>query len=124
MADERDLVAALTIALDPTPVWWGFAPFESSGEPPTLPMVVVQRTSFSTTEYETMCEGEYTGNTLVVIDAWALTYEQARALATQAREAATGVEDWRLQNEADQFDPGFRAWRIQGQWLAVAVPPT
>ena len=123
MADERDLVAALMAALSPTPVWWGFAPLESVAEPPSLPLVVVQRLTFSTTAYEDMCEGPYVGDTILVIDAWTIRYEDGRALAAAVRSAADALGGWRLQSETDQYDPNVRAWRIQGQWLAAGVPP-
>jgi hypothetical protein len=124
MADERGLVAALAVALAPTPVHWGFAPFEASTTPPGLPLVVVQRLTYSTGGYEDMCEGAYVGDTVLVVDAWALGYEQGRALCAAVRDAVTEVGDWRLQSETDLFEPVFRAWRIQGQWLAAATAPT
>jgi len=123
MTDERDLVAALSAALQPTPVFWGFAPLETAETPPSLPLVVVQRLNYSTAGYEDMCEGDYLGDTLLVVDAWSLGYEDARVLAASARAAVSGAGGWRLQGESDFFEPNFRAWRIQGQWLAAGVPP-
>lgn len=124
MADERDLVAALIAALSPTPVHWGFAPFESVSEPPSLPIVVVQRANFSTANYEDMCAAApYVGDTLVVIDGWTLGYEDGRAQAAAIRDVVGAAGGWRLQSETDLYEPTFRAWRIQGQWLAAGRPP-
>lgn len=121
---ERALVALLAAALAPTPVYWGWAPFETANEAPTLPLVVVQRQSFTSAEYEDMCGGPYVGDKLVGVNAWALTYEAARALAAAARDAMSiGAEGWRLQQEVDIFEPAFRAWCISGSWLAGGVPP-
>jgi len=123
MADERELVAAMQVALSPTKVHWGFVPFETMSEPPSLPVVVVQRLTYSTEAYEDFCEGPYVGNTILVIDAWAISYEAGRALATSVRDAADGAGGWRLQSETDLYEPNVRAWRMQGQWLAAGVPP-
>lgn len=123
MTDERELLAALEVALDPTPVHWGFAPFESSSVPPSLPMVIVQRLNYATTNYEDMCEGPYVGDTLLLIDAWAIRYDDGRTLSTATRAAVIAAGGWRLQGESDLFDPNFRAWRIQGQWLQGGEPP-
>jgi hypothetical protein len=124
--NEQDLVAVLRAALTPTPVYWGFAPFESAGTSPTLPIVVVQRLNYSTIGYEDMCEGPYMGDTLLVVDTWTIGdfgYEQGRALATAAREAIAEAGTWRLQSETDLYEPNFHAWRIQGQWLCAGKPP-
>jgi hypothetical protein len=124
MADERELVATLTAALAPVPVHWGLAPFESSGTVPSLPIVVVQRLNYSTVGYEDMCsEAAYVGDAALVVDMWALGYEGARSLAADVRAAMVDVDGWRLQGEADLYEPTFRAWRIQGQWLAAGVAP-
>jgi hypothetical protein len=125
MADERDLVAELRVALAPTPVYWGFAPFETASEPPSLPIVVVQRLTFDTAAYEDMCLGPYVGDTVIVIDAWTAGYEAGRALSTQIRDAVAlaNGDVWRLRSESDFFDPNARAWRIQGQWLSAGRPP-
>jgi hypothetical protein len=124
MTDERDLVAVLLAALAPTPVYWGFAPFESMSEPPSFPLVVVQRQMFTTEAYEDMCEDAAPiGDTTLGIDAWALGYEAARALAAQIRTATGAAGGWRLQSETDLYEPNVRAWRIQGQWLASGQPP-
>lgn len=123
-ASERALVALLAAALDPVPVYWGWAPFETANEPPTLPLVVVQRQSFTSAEYEDMCPAPYLGDKLVGVHAWALGYEGARALAQSARDAMTANADgWRLQQEVDTFEPSFRAWCITGSWLTAGVPP-
>lgn len=123
-ATERELVALLAAALAPVPVFWGFAPFESSTEPPSLPLVVLQRLNFSTPGYEDMCtDAAYVGDTMVAIHAWSLGYEQGRALTTDVRAAMADAPGWRLQQELDQFEPAFRAWCIVGHWLAVGVPP-
>ena len=127
MTDDRALVADLLLALAPTPVYWGFAPLESASTPPSLPLVVVQRLTFSTAGYEDMCTeaaGDYVGDTILVIDAWDQGYEQARALCAATRAAVIASGGWTLQTETDLFEPNVRAWRIQGQWLAGGVPPT
>lgn len=124
MSDERELVAALALALSPVQVSWGWAPFESADTVPTLPIVIVQRLNFASAPYEDMCEDPaYTGDTLILIDSWTRHYEDGRALATAARIAATAAGGWRLQAESDLYDPNFRAWRIQGQWLLAGEPP-
>jgi hypothetical protein len=121
---ERDVVATLAAALAPVAVHWGYAPFESSTQPPSLPLVAVQRLNYSTAGYEDMCsEAAYFGECVLVIHAWALDYEGARTLTAQVRAAmGAGVDGWRLQNETDLFEPNFRAWRIEGQWLAHIAP--
>jgi hypothetical protein len=124
MSDERDLVAILKAALAPVEVCWGYAPLDTMNEPPPLPLVVVQRLSFATAAFEDMCEGPYVGDTIIAVDAWAIYYEAGRTLCTDIREATTALGGWRLQSETDFYDPTVRAWRIQGQWLAVGVPPT
>jgi hypothetical protein len=124
MADERDLVATLLAALSPVPVWWGYAPLDSMSEPPTFPLVVVQRQTFSTAGWEDMCaDAAYKGDTILAIDSWTKGYEEGRALATAIRTATGALGGWRLQGESDFFEPNVRAWRIQGQWLAAGVPP-
>lgn len=120
---ERELVALLKTALTPVPVHWGFAPFESSGVPPMLPIVVVQRLSYSTAGYEDMCEGDYVGDTALVVHAWALHYEVGRMLCDQVRAALRDAVGWRLQQETDTYEPNFHAWCIAGQWNAGGVPP-
>jgi len=122
---ERAIVQALAAALAPTPVHWGFAPFETAAEPPSLPLVVVQRLTYSTAAYEDMCrEAPYIGDCVVLLHTWALNYEAARALAADVRQAmADSVWGWRLQQEADLYEPNFRAWRIEAQWLGSALQP-
>jgi len=121
---DRALVVLLAVALAPVPVVWGWAPFESSAEPPALPLVVVQRLTYDTAGYEDMCvDSEYLGNTLVAIHVWALGYEQARTLTAQVRSAMADAPGWRLQQELDQYEPNFRAWCLVGQWLAAGVAP-
>lgn len=122
--DETELVATLKAALYPVPVHWGFAPFEAVEVPPALPIVVVQRLTYSTGGYEDMCtDAAYVGDTILVIDAWHLGYEDARALAASVRAGVAMAQGWRLQSETDLYEVNFRAWRIQGQWLAAGVPP-
>jgi hypothetical protein len=121
---ERSVVALLELALAPVPVHWGFAPFESVEAVPVLPIVVVQRLSYSTAAYEDMCEASaYVGDTLLALHVWALGYEQARSLTDQVRAAMSDARGWRLQQEVDQYESAFRAWCIAGQWLAAGVPP-
>jgi hypothetical protein len=122
---ERALVSALKAVLAPIPVHWGWAPLESAFVPASLPLVTVQRLQYLTAGYETMCDGEpYMGDTVIVIHAWAANYEAARDLAADVRATmAQDAEGWRLQSEGDLYEPAFRAWRIEGQWLASGVPP-
>jgi len=123
-ASERALVAMLAAALDPVPVYWGWAPFETANAPASLPLVVVQRLSYTTVDYEDMCAGPYRGDMIVAINAWALGYEAARALAADARDAmGAGAGDWRLHQEVDTFEPTFHAWCVGGQWLVAGVVP-
>ena len=84
----------------------------------------MQRLNFSTVGFEDMCEGPYVGDTLLAIDTWTVGYEAGRTLAASARAAVAAAGGWRLQAESDLYEPSFRAWRIQGQWLAAGVPPT
>jgi hypothetical protein len=124
VTDERALVAALAAALAPTPVFWGWAPLESADLPASLPLVTLQRLTYSTASYEDMCEDvPVRGDTTLLVHAWALGYEQARTLAAQARDAVLAAEGWGLQTETDQYEPGFRAWRVEAQWFAEGVPP-
>jgi hypothetical protein len=121
---ERDVAALLAQALAPTPVHWGWAPFEASAEPPSLPVVILQRLSFSTAGYEDLCsDAAYLGDTLLAVTVWAQGYEDARALNANARSAMAGAPGWRLQQELDLYEPAFRAWSIAGHWLAPGIAP-
>lgn len=121
--DERTAVAALALALAPTPVYWGWAPLEGAESPPSLALVTLQRLQFVTASYEDMCEGEpIVGDTTLVVHVWAGGYEEARALQDETRAAMLSVGGWTLQVEADAFEPAFRAWRIESQWFAGAIP--
>jgi len=121
---EKAFVALLQAALAPARVSWGWAPFESSTEPPSLPLVTVQRLTYSTASYEDMCQrAPYLGDTTLTVHAWALGYEDARTLATAARDALADATGWRLQSESDLYEPTFRAWRVEGVWFTAGVAP-
>jgi hypothetical protein len=122
---ERAIVAILASALAPTPVVWGWAPFETAGDPPSLPLVVVQRLTYSTIGYEDMCDDSgVLGDSTVLVHAWALGYEDARGLNAAARSAMlTQAAGWRLQAENDLYEPAFRAWRVEGQWFGAGIAP-
>jgi hypothetical protein len=125
MADERALVAALSAALDPTPVFWGWAPMETADLTPSLPLVTLQRLNYSTAAYEDMCtDAAVVGDTTLLVHAWAVGYEKARDLTTQSRDAIQAAGGWTLQSETDIYEANFRAWRIEAQWFAGGVQPT
>jgi hypothetical protein len=124
MTTETELVAALKTTLSPTPVFWGWAPFESAEVPPQLPLVTVRRLLFATGGYDDMCEDStLRGDTTLVVHAWSDIYADARALTAAARDTIRTAGGWTLQSETDTYDPTFRAWQIEGQWLAGGVAP-
>jgi hypothetical protein len=126
-ATEGDLVAALKAALTPTPVWWGYAPAEDLEMPPSLPLVVVVRTSaIVRTDWADMCEdpaGDATpADVSVQVRAWHPEYAAARAMQRTVRAALRGLVGWAEQSEFDTRDGDLRAWMIASDWLAVAIP--
>jgi hypothetical protein len=124
MASETEVVAALKAAFAPTQVYWGWAPFESVEASPSLPIITVRRAMFSTAGYETMCEDEpIQGDTTLLVHVWSDVYEVARAMCTLARETLQDAGGWVLQSESDSYEPNFRAWQIEGQWMAGGVAP-
>jgi hypothetical protein len=121
---ERDLVEAVRTAVDPVPTYWGWAPFETAEVPPTLPLVTVTRLLFTAIDWLDMCEvDDLVGDTTVVAHVWAAGYEQARALQADVRVAILSARGWSPQSEQDSYEPTFRAWRIESQWLAAGVAP-
>jgi hypothetical protein len=93
-ATEQEVVAALAMALVPCPVWWGYAPAEDVETPPSLPLVVVVRSSaIVRTDWADMCEeppADATPADLTLqIRAWHPNYGEARALQrSDPRDAA------------------------------------
>jgi len=123
--DEAELVATLKAALAPTPVFWGWAPLETAELPPQLPLVTVRRVLFTTAGYADMCEdGAIVGDTSLVVHVWSDAYALARAVCALVRETIQTAGGWVLQSETDVYEPNFRAWQIEGQWLAGGVAPT
>jgi hypothetical protein len=120
---EREVVATLAAALQPVEVHWGYAPFESSSMPPTLPIVAVQRLNYSPATFDDMCTpAVYLGECILVVDTWGRDYETARGVSAQVRSAMVAqVPGWKLQNENDLYEPNFHAWRVQGQWVAYDI---
>jgi hypothetical protein len=120
---ETAIVQALKAALAPVSVFWGWAPFESTEEPPTLPLATVARALFSTANWLDMCDDGSIGDTTLLVHVWSIGYEQGRAIQTIARECMLAQAGWVLQSETDIFEPAFRAWRIESQWMAAGAAP-
>jgi hypothetical protein len=121
---ESDLVAALAAALDPTPVYWGWAPLDSAELPPNYPLLTVHRALFTATTYEDMCQDAApVGDKTLVVHAWSPVYEQARSLSAAARAVILAADGWTLQSESDLFEPNVRAWQVEAQWLAGGATP-
>ena|SRR5579862_1807773 len=124
MADEADLVDYLKAALAPIQVYWGWSPLETAEAPPSLPITTVRRQLFSTSGYDDMCEtGVIQGDTTLLVHVWSRQYEQARDLMQVARMTIQAAGGWALQTELDSYEPNFRAWQIEGQWIAGGVTP-
>jgi hypothetical protein len=124
MTDEASLVDILKAALAPTPVHWGWAPLESAELPPALALVTVRRQLFSTSGYADMCEtGEIEGDTTILVHVWSREYEPARDLMQIVRSTIQVAGGWSLQTEVDLYEPNFRAWQIEAQWMAGGVTP-
>jgi hypothetical protein len=125
---EQEVIAALIDALDPVPVWWGYAPQESADLPPSLPMVVVMRTSaIVRTDWDDMCDlppgDPLAANITLQIRIWnAQDYAAARDLMADARAAVRELGGWNEQSEFDTRDGELRAWLIISDWLAEAAP--
>jgi hypothetical protein len=120
---EPEFVDALKAAVAPTPVYWGWAPFETTGDPATLPIVTVMRAVYSTAAWLEMCDNGAMGDTTLLVHVWSLGYEDARTLQALARTKLLDVPGWCLQSEVDTFEPAIRAWRIESQWMAAGVSP-
>jgi hypothetical protein len=127
MATEQDVVVALTVALAPVPVWWGYAPAEDVETPPSYPLVVVVRTSaIVRTDWGDMCEepeGDPTPADLTLqVRAWHPNYADARALQKTIRATLRALSGWGELAEFDSRDSDLRAWVIASDWLSVAAP--
>jgi hypothetical protein len=121
--DEPEFLAALKAAVAPTPVYWGWAPFETTGDVPSLPVVTVVRAVYTTAAWLEMCDNGAMGDTTLLVHVWTNGYEDARALQALARAGLLDMPGWCLQSEIDTFEPTFRAWRIESQWMAAGVSP-
>src|SRR4051812_38704204 len=96
---ETEFVAELTLALaarvPPVPVWWGYAPQELAENPPSLPLVTVQRTSallgagggIDFTDFCTLDDPEAPASASITLQVhvWARDYQPARDLQTEVR---------------------------------------
>lgn len=120
---ERDLADLLAAALaGVAAVRWGWKMLETAEEPPTLPLVTLQRTLASAAGYVDMCAEPAIVDTTIQVHTWAVTYEAARALNTQVRNIiGTPATGWVLQAEVDDYDGAFRAWRISGEYLGAGM---
>lgn len=123
---EQDVTAALALALAPVPVWWGYAPAEDVETPPTLPLVVVVRTSaIVRTDWADMCEEPTDTPTpadvTLQVRVWHPNYGAARALQVTVRATLRALSGWDEQSEFDARDGDLRAWVIASDWLAVAT---
>lgn len=125
-ATEQEVIAALRLALagPPTvPVWWGYAPAETVEAPPSLPLVVVMRSSaLVRTDMIDMCEQPVElGDVTLQVRAWHENYGEARALQQTIRATLRALPGWALQGEFDARDGDLRAWAISSDWLALAT---
>ncbi|MFL6051582.1 MAG: hypothetical protein ACJ72W_01510 [Actinoallomurus sp.] len=125
-ATEQEVVVALAMAMAPCPVWWGYAPAEDVETPPSLPLVVVVRSSaIVRTDWADMCEeppADATPADLTLqIRAWHPNYGEARALQRSIRATLRSLTGWAEQGEFDVRDGDLRAWVISSDWLAVAA---
>lgn len=121
---ERDLAELLSVSLaGVAAVRWGWKALETAETPPALPLVTLQRALFSGTGYADMCEPEQPplGDTTVQVHVWQAEYAAARALNAQVRGIVLGAGGWRLQQEIDEYDGLFRAWRISGEYLGAGM---
>lgn len=121
---EKDLAQALKDALTPAGVLvrWGWAALETAEGLPSLPLVTITRTLANAVGYADMCDmAEPTVDTTVQIHSWAELYEDARALAAQARGIVLAAGGWALQTEVDNFDGAFRAWCITAEFLGAGM---
>jgi hypothetical protein len=123
---EQDVVAALALALDPVPVWWGYAPAEDLEHPPSLPLVVVVRTSaIVRADWADMCEepddAATPADVTLQVRVWHPEYSAARALQKTVRATLRTLDGWAEQSEFDARDGDLRAWAISSDWLAVAT---
>lgn len=118
---ERELAELLTISLPGIKVRWGWSALESATEPPSLPLVTLQRSVASAAPYADMCvDLNPLVDTTLQVHTWVQEYEAARALNTQVRAIILGG-GWALQAELDDYEPGFRAWRISGEYLGAGM---
>lgn len=123
---EQDLVSMLALALAPVPVWWGYAPAEEVEKPPSLPLVVVVRTSAVVrTDWADMCEEDdaapIPADVTLQVRVWHPEYSAARALQASVRATLRALQGWAVQSEFDARDADLRAWAISSDWLAVAT---
>ena len=119
---ERELFALLDAALTGNAtVRWGWKALETATEPPSLPLVTLQRTLASASAYADMCiDLNPLVDTSLQVHVWVDKYEAARALNTQVRAIVLGG-GWALQAEIDVYEPAFRAWRISGDYLGAGM---
>lgn len=128
---EEGFVSALTSALaarvPPVPVWWGYAPQELAENPPSLPLVTVQRTSallgpgggIDFTDFCTLDDptAPATASITLQVHVWAKDYQEARDLQAEVRAVCRALTDWQHLNEFDSRDGELRAWVISSDWL-------
>jgi hypothetical protein len=123
-ASEQEIVVALQAALGPIPVWWGYGPQELVEVPPSLPLVIVVRTSAVVrTEMDDMCEDDtpLPADVTLQVRVWCDVYSTARSLQKTVRSTLRPLGGWREQSEFDTRDGDLRAWCIASDWMASAT---
>ncbi len=120
---ERDLAELLSVQLAGiATVRWGWKALENAEQPPSLPLVTLQRSIASAEGYVDMCDqGEPMVDTTILVHVWEQEYAAARALNRQVRGIVLAAGGWMLQVENDEYDGVFRAWRISGQYLGAGM---
>jgi hypothetical protein len=122
MATERELAALLTAGLaGVADVVWGWKASEGASLPASLPLVTLQRVLANNTAEDQCEEPNPLASTSVQVHTWHPEYAAARALNTQVRGIVLAAGGWVWQAEADAYEPAFRAWRIAGDYRAIAL---
>lgn len=112
------MIAAVTAAVAPVSVYQLHAPQLDDQNPSRMPFVLLSRSSADWFAWDTFCgPNDDPSEATYIVDCFAMTLVEARALAKQVREAFAALPiPGSPGGEYDQWEADVRAYRVSGSF--------
>ena len=115
MTTETQLIAALTQALAPVPVWRLFAPQHTDEQPIQTPYVLVSRELFDDQQFSGFCAADVGMQGSYIVDCLHHDYAGARSLAYKVANVFK-ANGGAMNSLFEERDPGMRVFRVTGSF--------